>query len=522
MLSVVILWHCCAAAGAGTSRPNGETQPPLQPADTRDGAPRPSVASVQTSPPYQCVITDARYGAKPDNTTINTAAIQRAIDACHAASPAWSRVVVPEGAFKTGSLELRSNMELHLEAGAGLYGSTNPSDYPIVEGLPFGKMWRALISGYNLTNVKVTGSNTAVPAEDDRGASIIDGVGWWWNCLLYESHGSLTSNIPNPDAAPYCKIFNPHNRTVAQVAGMTGRAPLRPKLVEMFNCTSVTIADFTAQNAACWTIHPTYSRDVVVQRMTVRGPREIGGVDGIDPDSCVNCVIEDCHVDSGDDGISIKSYNYSYVPGPTPCKNVTIRRTTVLSRNVCLGASTSGGVFDVTFEDIILGDQATASLPWAIKFKISAGVIENVTFRRIQIGPVGDTPWMYPDDRAGAFMIDFFDHNRSDPVTWVRNIAFEDINVVSAKILGHISGPGSCIDGLIVRNLTVGKGRLNHVNATTNILPRQLGWGGCTGVDRTDAVIDGVVPPLVCGGCEVARCMTTHWEPSKLDARSTT
>lgn len=176
------------------------------------------VGAVAPAPPHECVITDSQYGAKPDNATVNTAAIQRAIDACHAASPTWSRVVVPAGAFKTGSLELRSNMELHLDVGAGLYGSTTPSDYPIVEGLPFGKMWRALISGYNLTNVKVTGSNTAAPAQAN-GASVIDGVGWWWNCLLYESHGSLTSNIPNPDAAPYCKIFNPYNRTVAQVAG---------------------------------------------------------------------------------------------------------------------------------------------------------------------------------------------------------------------------------------------------------------------------------------------------------------
>lgn len=465
------------------------------------------VVGAVAPPPYECVITDSRYGAKPDNATVNTVAIQRAIDACHAASPAWSRVVVPPGAFKTGSLEMRSNMELHLEEGAGLYGSTNPSDYPIVQGLPYGKMWRALISGYNLTNVKVTGSNTAAPAQDNDRVSVIDGVGWWWNCLLYESHGSLTSNIPNPDAAPYCKIFNPHNRTVSQVAGVTGKAPLRPKLVEFFNCTSVTIADFTAQNAACWTIHPTYSRDVLVQRMTVRGPREIGGVDGIDPDSCVNCVVEDCHVDSGDDGISIKSYNYSYVSGPTPCKNVTIRRTTVLSRNVCLGASTSGGVSDVTFEDMTLGEMTASSLPWAIKFKISSGVIENVAFRRIQIGPVGNTPWMYPDDHAGAFMIDFFDKNRTNPVTWVHNITFEDISVVSAKTIGHISGPASCIQWLTVRNLTVGRhlttsgGGIADPNERSQ--PKwQSGWGGCNGVDQANSVIDGAVPPLVCGGCQ--------------------
>jgi hypothetical protein len=81
----------------------------------------------------ECVITDAPFSAIPDNTTVNTAAIQGAIDACHAAHPGGARVVVPAGAFKTGSLELRSNMELHIAKGAGLYGSTDPADYPIVQ-----------------------------------------------------------------------------------------------------------------------------------------------------------------------------------------------------------------------------------------------------------------------------------------------------------------------------------------------------------------------------------------------------
>ena len=51
---------------------------------------------------------------------------------------------------------LRSNLELHLEAGAGLYGSDDWNEYPVVSGLPFGTMFRALISGYNLTNVAIT------------------------------------------------------------------------------------------------------------------------------------------------------------------------------------------------------------------------------------------------------------------------------------------------------------------------------------------------------------------------------
>ena len=127
----------------------------------------------------ECLITAKIYGggAVGDNSTVNTKAIQAAIDECHMNNPKGSRVVVPAGTFKTGSLSLRSNLELHLAAGAGLYGSEKWSEYPVVPGLPFGTMFRSLISGYNLTNVKVTGSNTAVPASGVVGTdSIIDGA----------------------------------------------------------------------------------------------------------------------------------------------------------------------------------------------------------------------------------------------------------------------------------------------------------------------------------------------------------
>ena len=143
-------------------------------------------------------------------------------------------------------------------------------------------------------------------------------------------------------------------------------------------------------------------------------------------------------------------------------------------------------VSDVTFEDMVLGEQETASMPWAIKFKISSGLIRNVSFRNIRIGKVGDTPWMYPQDTAAAFMIDFFDKNTTDPKTWVQDLTFEDISVVGAKHFGHFSGPATCIEGLVVRNVTIGG----------------VGeWQGCSGVDNATASIADVSPPLSCRGC---------------------
>lgn len=411
-----------------------------------------------------CTITD--YGALADNTTVNTAAIQRAIDACHAESPTLgSRVVVPAGAFKTGSIALRSNMELHLEKGAGLYGSENWDDYPVVAGLPFGTMFRALISGYNLSNVKVTGSNDAVPGSD----SIIDGVGWSWWCIA--QHAVI------PPA--YCSAFNQTGQTLPH-----GR--LIPKLVEFFNCTEVTISDFTAQNSPFWTITPTFSSNVKVQRMTVLNPRHVGQTDGVDPDSCVNCLVEDCYIDVGDDGISIKAYNVAGY-GPAPSRDVTIRRTRVLSRNVCLGAETQGGVSNVLFEDVSVGDPDAVSSPWAIKFKIHAGDLRNITFRRVAIGKIGDTPWMYPSAPGQAFYIDIREDEDSTVPPTLDGLTFEDVSIVSVKSVGHISGPSSCVKNLSFRNVTVTEAG--------------NGWGGCNNIDLATFVADGVSPPLTCSGC---------------------
>ena len=74
-----------------------------------------------------------------------------------------------------------------------------------------------------------------------------------------------------------------------------------------------------------------------------------------------------------------------------------------------------------------------------------------------------------------------FHRLRSTLQTWVQGVTFEDLSMVSAKCIGHFSGPGTCIKGLVIRNVTVGGSG---------------SWGGCSGVDLKSAVVDSVLPPL--------------------------
>ena len=142
-------------------------------------------------------ITD--YGAVADEQTLNTNAIHAAIEACDRRG--GGTVLVPPGRYVTGSLYLRDNITLHLEAGAVLVGSEDPADYPIVHS-----RWEGadqlnhapLITGNGLRNVAVTGRGTI----DGQGA------GWW------QRHRDKTLDYPRPrlisfaDCRITCLVFS--------------------------------------------------------------------------------------------------------------------------------------------------------------------------------------------------------------------------------------------------------------------------------------------------------------------------
>ena len=111
------------------------------------------------------------HGAKGDGTTLDTAAIQAAIDACHAAR--GGIVLVPAGDFLSGTLELKSFVTLHLAAGARLLGSGNPADYHAGKGVPPGNGNIVFIYAANAEHVLIEGTGTI----DGNGAKFFTGQG---------------------------------------------------------------------------------------------------------------------------------------------------------------------------------------------------------------------------------------------------------------------------------------------------------------------------------------------------------
>ena len=197
---------------------------------------------------------------------------------------------------------------------------------------------------------------------------------------------------------------------------------------------------------------------------------QVGNTDGVDPDSVVNMLLTDSYISVGDDGVSIKSDNITTAAGTTmmmATRNITMRRLQIRSRNWCIGSSTFGGVYDILFEDSVIGDPkdiVAGQVPWAFKFKsheFFPGPIENILVRRIEIAAVASTPWMYPSIVGGAFALGLRyagTPRRRSGTPRARNITFEDIYVHSAGTPGKVQGlPESCFEELTFRNVTFGK-----------------------------------------------------------------
>ena len=250
-------------------------------------------------------------GAVGDGQTLDSPAIQSVIDAC--AAQGGGTVFLPAGQYLTGSLFLRNNISLHLDAGAVILGSLNPDDYPIIHSRWEGKhqdTYAPLITGQNLNNVSVVGRGTI----DGRGAK-------WWQA---KKDGTL--------------------------------AHPRPRLVSFSDCTNVLIEGITATNSPSWTINPVHCQNVNIRGITVINPADSPNTDGINPDSCRLVRISDCYVSVGDDCITIKSgTEHEALDRYAPCRDITITNCTLERGHggVVIGSEMSGGVKNVVISNCV-------------------------------------------------------------------------------------------------------------------------------------------------------------------------
>ncbi|MDQ8206344.1 glycoside hydrolase family 28 protein [Coraliomargarita sp. SDUM461003] len=269
------------------------------------------------------------HGAVPGEEGLITQSIAAAIEAC--ASAGGGRVVVPKGLWLTGPIHLCSHVELHLEHGAELRFSTQPEDY-----LPVVFQQRGGIRCYNYSPFIYAHECHDIAI---TGKGVLDGQGSSWWPWKQQQPGMVDLFKANAERRP-----------VEQRVYGTPEHGVRPPFIQTINCRNVLIEGLTLLNSPAWTIHPVWCEDLTVRHVKIKNPADAHNTDGIDPDGCRKVLIEHCRVDTGDDGICIKSgREYDGWESGRPCENILIRHCEVRSAHggIVIGSEMAAGVRNV-------------------------------------------------------------------------------------------------------------------------------------------------------------------------------
>ena len=253
-----------------------------------------------------------RFGAVPDGVTLNTQAINSAID--FIASQGGGTVHVPSGVWLSGPIEFKSNINLHLDAGALILFSPDYELYPLIktsfEGLET-RRCQSPVSGRNLENIAITGQG------------VINGSGQAWRPLkkakVTDAHwrkvttsGGVLKDpnfwFPTEGALTGEKLGAKHgidNLTEQQWQEIN--VFLRPVMISFVECKNVLLEGVLFENSPSWNIHPLMCENVIIDGIEVRNPSYAQNGDGLDLESCRNAIIVNSSFDVGDDAICIKS-----------------------------------------------------------------------------------------------------------------------------------------------------------------------------------------------------------------------
>lgn len=227
-----------------------------------------------------------------------TQAIRDAIARCHALG--GGRVRVPAGVWLTGPIQLKSNVNLHLDIDAVLSFVTEPARYlPAVktrwEGVEL-MGYCPLIYAHEQENIAVTGAGVI-----DGNASL---QAWWpWKGQWKTTPWPVDEQINQKHSRE--QLFAMAERGVPVAERVLAPNYLRPPLLQFYQCKRVLVENVTLKNSPFWLIHPVLSEDVIVRGVTAHshGPNS----DGCNPESCRRVLIERCTFDTGDDCIALKS-----------------------------------------------------------------------------------------------------------------------------------------------------------------------------------------------------------------------
>jgi hypothetical protein len=314
------------------------------------------------------------YGAVGGGDTRDTSAIQAAVDACAAAG--GGRVVVPAGlTCLSGSIDLKSHVDFHLEPGSRVVAGTEREDY-----VRPGRTRACLIGARDAVDVSITGSGEI----DGRGPAFM------------------------AEEGPYIfvKRENGWRHTMFLLEG----------------CCDVTFRDVTIRDGAAWTVHLAGCRDVVMHGVRIKNNLKVPNNDAVDLDCCTNVTISDCHIESADDCICLKT-TPRYAEQHGACENITVTGCTLMSTSgaLMIGCEAKAPMRNVVFDSCIV---RSSHRGLAIHLSHESDV-ENVLFSNMVV----ETRVFHPKwwGRGEPIYVTAIPWTADDAVGRVRHVRFSNV-----------------------------------------------------------------------------------------------
>lgn len=356
-----------------------------------------SMALVQPAAPEPAPCDVRRFGAVAGDARADTRAIQSAIDNC---AGSGQTVIIPAGRFDSGGLTLRSDLHLHLAAGARLVMSTNYDDYadrPAIEG------YRALLFGDRVSNVEIGGTGT------------IDGAA----ALIYARMDRIIAANPDDPAADRRARFG----------------------LMLNRCSNVRVRDITIRDTPMFLLGVRQCDNVVLDGFTLDAPVESHNTDGLQIIDSSDVRVTNCRISVGDDGITTKTQ------GVRPIERLLVNNCVIRSDDgaIKLGTQSRGVLRDSLFSNIAIVDSRYG----IAAFMIRGGSYENNRFTNIRIATGGRHRRGYP------IYVDIDDRERSREggIGRIHGLTFDNIDITTGGNLLIAGHPQSPIRDLTLSNI---------------------------------------------------------------------